>query len=459
MFLAPHKPRKPLHLFAAATLTALFMLVGCGGEREGGALEGAIDKGRDLFTEDESEQGRSSKPPNVEVYTNIAKPDGRYTMVGHVNDDTEIRGVQIVAEFTCPGVEAKCVEGQKLRQIHDLSPPFENFVWETTLPQDQITYEVRAADEDGFGPAHTVVVRRDNPDDSDHYIFEEEDLRALRRKHGTSLVGNLYIEGIDDLEDLQSLRGLEQVTGEISISGNPDLVSLRGLDQLARTRVLKIAGNAKLADARSLARLNNAEHIIIAGPSQLGDLSGLAGIETLPRLTLEGTIGIQELSGMTNLKRVDILELIASREVTNLTGLGGIEHIETLSLSANRNLVYLVGLSPDLSLRHLVSYRNVAQLSFRGFPANLEELGTLSVEDADAMVQLTGLERVRTAFQIEIVHNNLLESITGLSGLEEVEEFTVTKNRALPQCEAKKFASQRSENARVSNNAAGGSCE
>lgn len=449
---SPTFPKALLYAMLTTTLLA------CGGGREGGAIDSAIDKGRDLFTDEEGEGGRKSKPPKVEIYTSIARADGRYTMVGHASDDGEVRGVQVVAEFVCPGVEAKCVKGQKLRQIHDLRPPFDNFVWETTLPQDRITYEVRAADEEGFGAPYKVTVLRDDPDDNDHYIFEEEDLRKLRRKHGTSIVGNLSIEGLDGLEDLQGLRGLEQVTGTLSISGNPDLVNLRGLDQLVRVKELRIAGNVNLADATPLRRLRDAEFIFIGGPSSLGNLSGLAGLTHLPRLTLENVIGLDDLSGMDSLVSVELLELSASRGLTNLSGLGNIQRIDTLSLSANRNLVDLVGLSPDLSLRHLSSYRNIAQLSFRGFPANLDEISTLSIEDADAMVHLSGLEGLRKAYSISITHNNLLESLDGLSNVEEVGEFEVTKNKILPQCDAKQFAAQRSDETRVGQNA-GPSCE
>ena len=55
-------------------------------------------------------------------------------------------------------------------------------------------------------------------------------------------------------------------------------------------------------------------------------------------------------------------------------------------------------------------------------------------------------------------HNNLLESLDGLSNIEGVGEFEVTKNKILPQCDAKQFAAQRSDETRVGQNA-GPSCE
>ena len=74
------------------------------------------------------------------------------------------------------------------------------------------------------------------------------------------------------------------------------------------------------------------------------------------------------------------------------------------------------------------------------------------------MVHLSGLEGLRKAYSISITHNNLLESLDGLSNIEEVGEFEVTKNKILPQCDAKQFAAQRSDETRVGQNA-GPSCE
>ena len=86
---SPTFPKALLYAMLTTTLLA------CGGGREGSAIDSAIDKGRDLFTDEEGEGGRKSKPPKVEIYTSIARADGRYTMVGHASDDDEVRGVPL----------------------------------------------------------------------------------------------------------------------------------------------------------------------------------------------------------------------------------------------------------------------------------------------------------------------------------------------------------------------------
>lgn len=79
----------------------------------------------------------------------------------------------------------------------------------------------------------------------------------------TSVKGNIVISG-EDITDLSPLKNIESIDGSLTISTNPNLTSLKGLEKLKTVKNLFILINNLLTDLTGLNGLSS-----ISGMSQI----------------------------------------------------------------------------------------------------------------------------------------------------------------------------------------------
>ncbi len=251
--------------------------------------------------------------------------------------------------------------------------------------------------------------------------------RTMKSLHGLESLkraGRLVLQNNDELNTLSGLDGLEiaggwptYALGDLTITGNPSLLDLRGLDALARVDgILRISNNNSLATLAGLEGLRYVQMTLqIDGNPALTNLDGLANLDTLissfgfnrgsliisdnPVLT-----SVQGLAGLSDLNTS--LTLTDNAALKSLDGLGGIT-IASLTVTGCDSLTDLSGLGIGVLVSTVIS--NNASLQ-----------------------TLTGLDSATTARDLIIEGNPVLNSLEGLAHLGDIHgHLTIKDNPAL----------------------------
>ncbi len=129
--------------------------------------------------------------------------------------------------------------------------------------------------------ANTVVVRQNNA------LTDLSGLNGL-----TSVTMNLLIRDNDLLENLNGLESLSFIGEDLFVSGNGDLLSLAGLQNLASANNLIIPNNFSLNDLSALSQLSSLGNgLLLADNAALESLNGLQNI-----ISVGGNVTIEDNS-------------------------------------------------------------------------------------------------------------------------------------------------------------------
>lgn len=250
----------------------------------------------------------------------------------------------------------------------------------------------------------------------------EGDIAALAGV--TCIDGPLYVRNstLSDLQGLESLSAVSELyiggTPPLSFDpeGNPNLVSLAGLEGLRGVTYVTIEGNPELVDLSALSGLTFVtSRLRIAENEKLATLEGLHQIDSVGDLEIEGNPALADLQGLRGLTRVDGLDFALNPLVVDFSGLEGIQYIGATgaSISSNEGLVDFAGLDSVASIGNsFYVSRNSSLTSFSG---------------------LGGLTRL--AWTLTVSNNDLLTSITEMTNVEEIRgEVTISGNPMLPTC-------------------------
>jgi hypothetical protein len=304
-------------------------------------------------------------------------------------------------------------------------------------------------------------------------------LRSLRDVEGTLLVRG---EGSPAAHTLESLRGLEEAGGiellELQLDSLEPLSGLRRLGATTSTglapseaidketapedrdyvsfyglAVVNCAGLTSLGGLRSLEELD--ELVLVDNPD-LENLEGLIALRELSVLRLSGgAVDLREglpvhplsvsrsrwadLSPLGDARVLESLELLDNAALASLTGAQLPEHLESLTLSNNPVLANLDGLDALASVERL-SIATVNQFPGESIESQLTSLTGLSglqrVEELRLYGQarlrsLAGLEALTQIELLEFSYNLALESVEALAHLERVGRFFLLGSPAL----------------------------
>lgn len=195
------------------------------------------------------------------------------------------------------------------------------------------------------------------------------------------------------ITNLDSLRQLERIVGDLWISENAKLPHLYGLHQLAHIGgSLEITRNALLSDLSGLDSLKN-----------LG-----SGLYIAVNSSLKSLVGLNQL-----FKIGGQLQIVNNERLISLSGLENLEEVGALSMLGNdllrhpEGLERLTEINGDLSISH-TSFTDVFNLS--------------------------GVRRINGVLAID--HNDILRSLSGLDSIDynSISELYVTDNDNLSLC-------------------------
>ena len=210
----------------------------------------------------------------------------------------------------------------------------------------------------------------------------EGDLSVKSLQGAESLPLYTHVEGFVDvgaqgLVDLEFLRCLRQVDGQLTLSQNPDLTTAEGLEKLERVGVLWVQFNESLESLDALASLHTIDgYALVDGNPSLTSL-GLPGLVRVGTLEVgflcgapRGNAALAEIGGLGSLAEFDGLLIMGNPVLHSIDGLEGI---------ADR-----IGSSRPPDLRFVISFVGNESLAIE----HIDEV--LGEADASGAVKLGG---------------------------------------------------------------------
>ena len=236
----------------------------------------------------------------------------------------------------------------------------------------------------------------------DELVFSGNNLDSLPFSCNVSRVhGDLKISE-ESLQNLNVLRDLNLVGGDLEFKGNKVLENLDALSNVERVvGHLSIVGNLGLKSLFSSSKLNSVgDYVSVLDNDSLTIIDGLHSLETIGGwLNVRNNISLTSLSGFQNLE--NIAESVWILDNSSLQSLVGFEAISKLNAS-------------------LFVERNESLIDFEGLN-NLSESGSVIMEENPNLKSLAGLENLKLINgSLFIERNENLSNIESLSNLEEV---------------------------------------
>jgi len=261
------------------------------------------------------------------------------------------------------------------------------------------------------------------------------------------VAATLTISGNNNLSDLDELSALESIGGSLSITGNDRLTSLAGLSTLQSIAgdELTISDNPDLASIAGLEGVTELGQALPAPPARItiSDNPDLTHLDGMPSLSsLEGTLTISNNDSLTDISGVENIVTLSgpvvisgNLELNNLHGLitspsgSAVQlYLDSLTVSDNdaltnlnglQDLVNIGGATPPMTPdTKLLSIDGNPSLSSLAALSNLENIwGNLVIRDNDVLSSTSGLSSLERVQTIEITDNETLEDINGFHGV------------------------------------------
>jgi hypothetical protein len=263
-------------------------------------------------------------------------------------------------------------------------------------------------------------------------ITNLDSLISISSIGGSLVIGNRF----DNNQNLISIAGLSQlqyIGGNLTISLNPNLLNLEGLENLSIIeQSLQIVQNNSLM---SLSGLNGLTYIggiltICFNPEiinfeGLNNLSYIGGLEGWWSLDIRGNNSLVNFEGLNDLSLImgsinigDFSDQEPSYYNPSLKNFNGLQ-----------SLKYIGG---DLAI-----YRNGSLLSLSGLD-NLNIIqGELTICENDTLIDFTALENLQIVEHLSIIGNDNLQELTGLDNIvpESLNNLNISYNSKLSYCE------------------------
>lgn len=281
-------------------------------------------------------------------------------------------------------------------------------------------------------------------------IQGNELLKSLKGLEQLRQLDELAIRGNPQLESLQGLGGLVEVTHRAIIEGNRGLLSLEGLHNLRLAGQLIVSGNFSLPNLEGLGRLHTVggwptyayDDLIIARNQSLQNLAGLDSLSRVDgTLDITGNPNLTSLSGLENLNYIQLsLKIDANPMLQNLDGLASLDTLTgvpwlgyqggRVDISRNTSLKNLRGLDGLRGIRlPLRLSRNDSLTSLagvRGF-----DYGNLEISECHSLTDLADLLGRRHANNVVLKENASLQTLAGLDSIQEVGSLNLSENPSL----------------------------
>ena len=271
-----------------------------------------------------------------------------------------------------------------------------------------------------------------------NYSYQIADISALSNL--TWVGGGLFIQGIQDLFSISPLQQLTYVGGALKIDQNLYLQSLDGLGNLVYIGGLSVTTNQQIKDLDGLARFKHIPgDVFVTNNPVLGSLKGLDSLRSVGGELRVGSNGfaMKDLKPLDSLRTVGGNLFIESNQ--GLTSLAGLEHLKTVGgnfqvggllfdFSGLESLTSIGGNADILQNDNLSSLHGLDSLHSIG--------GLLGIAGNDNLLNFQGLNGLHSIGGRLIISSHYqLQSLSGLENLKEVGgTIEIKNNHALSDC-------------------------
>lgn len=248
--------------------------------------------------------------------------------------------------------------------------------------------------------------------------------------------GDFAISGMDGLLTLRSMGTVDSVGGVLHISANAGLLDVDGFDRLTSVGGLQVEANPSLETLAGFFLLTevtgnvliagNVELIGVLGLSMANIVSGDVEVRDNPQLmVLNGPVSLTEIGG--SLRLVDVPMLTDQSGLTAVNTLGGDLEIVRTGLTGVSDLD-LIGTIPGR-----VTVAENGQLAALDFLGGVHTIGgVLEIADNAALESITGLSALTASDGLLIRDNAMLDHLMGLGVLSVVDgDVDVSRNGLL----------------------------
>jgi Leucine-rich repeat (LRR) protein len=267
-------------------------------------------------------------------------------------------------------------------------------------------------------------------------------------------LGNLKaikITEVNNLEDLSIFDNIKNPSGiqSLTLSDNPNLQSLAGLERLTNLQSLTLSDNPNLQSLAVPEELKNLQSLTVSGNYDLPGqnvmvarpqrpLAGLEQLTNLQSLSISHNFYLQNLAGLEQLTNLQSLTLSDNPNLQSLAGLEQLTNLQSLTLSGNE---YLYDLAVPEELKNLQSLTLSGRLRIADLKrlTNLQSLTLSGNEYLDNLYELAGLEQVTNLQSLTLSGNynlqNMVEKesppLISLERLTNLQSLTVSGNEYL----------------------------
>ena len=285
---------------------------------------------------------------------------------------------------------------------------------------------------------------------------------------------------IDDNTELDSVRCVEEVLGNLTVQLTGSLEQLDALSELRSVGgTLYVNGNIALTSLEGLEGLESVDWLHIRRNHELTDLHGLSGLQSVRRITVSNNIGLTSLWGLPGGLAPVMLEVGANESLEDLDGLplfeppgGGSLTVEiednplladlgglssccsgqaiSLLVEGNEALFDLTGLEYFVRLDALRLFDNQNLVDFGGLD-NLTEVRLLALDytrciegNEASFIDFSGADKLGAVEILRVEWVGSLASFAGLEGLASLDKLQVRYNEALSWQAVLDFADQTS---------------
>ncbi|MEO9893071.1 T9SS type A sorting domain-containing protein [Aurantibacter sp.] len=242
----------------------------------------------------------------------------------------------------------------------------------------------------------------------------------------TSITGNLIIGGFNlgtSITNLSGLDNLEIITGKLDINRNSNLETLAGLSKLTEVGSTQVGSGISISLNPSLLNLNG--------------LNGLNRVNN--SFNIQNNVSLTTIDALANLNTLILgnfltLTIQGNNSLTSLTGLEGISMISGGLVISGDNLTNLNGLNNLATITTRLAIANCSSLiNFEGLNA-LESIGgDLQIETNSSLLNLQGFDSLNSiSGNVRIAHNGEMQNFNGGQNLVLIDgDFTIFNNEKL----------------------------
>lgn len=255
------------------------------------------------------------------------------------------------------------------------------------------------------------------PTEGDRQLEDSEDIGGLE---GSSMVVGSLTVSLTEMEDLDGLECLREITNDLVLTKNTSLSSLRGL------KSLRTIGNSFVFESNDSAT----------------SLDGLGSLETVSYMQIEANLMLSTLEGLGSLENVEYNTVIANNPSLTTLALRTLASAGSLEITNNNSLVGL-DLDSITTLGELTVYGNRSLESLEGLDTLEEVEGRIMLSDTE-LTDLGGLSALTSiSGDLALEYNDSLvtlvhlrDNLTSVGG-----DLRIMYNTELPTCEADELVS------------------